>query len=66
MAQVDIEGLKRIPGKEMDNQHEGRGKRGFGNFGQGHTAGTRGTGRVHGNGTQGGGINRSTVSTPQN
>jgi hypothetical protein len=61
MANVDLEGLKRIPAKEIDNQHTGRGVRGFV-----HKMGTKGTGRVHGNGTEGGGVNRSTNSHPQN
>jgi len=61
MANVDSEGIKRAISKETDNQHMGRGQRGFV-----HVSGTKGTGRVHGNGTSGGGINRSTKPTAQN
>jgi hypothetical protein len=60
MANVDTEGIARARAKEQDNQHTGRGKMGFV-----CKPGTRGTGRVTGNGTQGGGINRSVRPTPQ-
>lgn len=61
MANVDLEGIARARAKEMDNQHSGRGQKGFV-----HKFGTKGTGRVNGNGTEGGGINRSVRPTPQN
>lgn len=60
MANVDIEGLRRARAKESDNQHTGRGQRGF-NL----KFGTKGTGRIHGNGNGGGGINRSVKPTSQ-
>lgn len=60
MANVDSEGIARARAKETDNQHSGRGERGFV-----HKFGTRGTGRSKGNGTSGGGINRSLKSHPQ-
>ena len=59
-ANVDSEGISRARSKEMDNQHTGRGKKGFV-----HKFGTKGTG-MDGNGTKSGGINRPTSPTPQN
>lgn len=58
-ANVDDKGQGRIASKEMDNQHSGRGKKGFV-----HKFGTKGTG-MDGNGTKSGGINRPTNSHPQ-
>lgn len=61
MANSDPQGIARARAKENDNQHTGRGQRGFV-----HVSGTKGTGRTRGNGTSGGGINRATKPTMQN
>lgn len=61
MANVDTEGLARISGKEIDNQHTGRGKRGFV---YAPAYGTKGTGH-DGNPGKAGGINRATKTHPQ-
>jgi len=57
----DNAGIARAKSKEVDNQHQGLGVRGFV-----QKFGTKGTGRIHGNGTDGGGINRAVQTHDQN